>query len=360
MKQIAFPVAVGIAMFGLVAGGARRVAAHDETGDVDIKVMAPLDAADCTATPPTITVLGLQIDVDAARIETPGGTSSGGASTADDPGAVAGDSGSHRQGSRAGGTTSQPGCYYSCPTPVAVSTPAPVPTPPTSSACGALVVGQTVEVTLKSDAAPLSATEVKQGSGNQNVEVEGPIQNVDTTGKTITVLGLTIDVSGAGLDGADDDSSDGNSQPIDLSELMTGQFVEVRLASNVAPLAATELEVKNFANQVEVDIEDANGNAIDDVDDQGNPVDDVDVDVAEKVLVQGGPATTGGSGLTRKTVVFNAASNGRFVLSGLPTGGARITVTRLHDGVRHTGRGRAVVKGNSIRTIQVRLRHKSH
>lgn len=353
MKQIVFPVLVGVTMLGLVAGVARRAAAHDETEDVEIRVIAPLDATDCTATPPTITVLGLQIDVTTARIETPGGTSTGGTSVDD---TTASADGSHRQGSQTGGGARPNGCYYTCPTPIAVAPAAPAPTPAGTNACTSLAVCQTVEVTLSSDVAPLAATEVKQGTGKQNVEVKAPIQSVDATAKTITVLGLSIDVSGANLAGADDDSNDGNSQPIDLSELMTGQFVELRLASSTAPLAATELEVKNFSNQVEVEVEDSNGNQIDDVDEQGNPVDDIDVDVAETVVVQGPPSATGAPVATKKIVHFHTASSGRFVLGGLPTGGARITVTRVHGGVSHTGRHRAIVKGNAIRTIQLHLR----
>src|SRR5205814_3127055 len=51
-----------------VMAPASRVAAHEEGNSV-ITLRAPLDAADCTATPPTITVLGLTIDVSTARSE---------------------------------------------------------------------------------------------------------------------------------------------------------------------------------------------------------------------------------------------------------------------------------------------------
>src|SRR5262245_29191158 len=44
---------------------ASRAVAHEE-GDSAITLRAPLDAADCAATPPTITVLGLAIDVSTA------------------------------------------------------------------------------------------------------------------------------------------------------------------------------------------------------------------------------------------------------------------------------------------------------
>src|SRR5690348_3392811 len=52
----------------LVIAPASRVAAHEDgnEGARTITLRAPLDAADCAATPPTITVLGLAIDVSTA------------------------------------------------------------------------------------------------------------------------------------------------------------------------------------------------------------------------------------------------------------------------------------------------------
>ena len=140
-----------------------------------------------------------------------------------------------------------------------------------ASGCAALVANQPVEVKLASDSTPLAATEVSQGGDDNEVKVEAPIQMVDVTGMTITALGLVVDVSQANMGGADDDSQDGNSQPIDLTQVMQGQFVEMSLASSQPPLSATEVQVRNFANQVEVEVDDSNGQQVDDMDDNGNP-----------------------------------------------------------------------------------------
>jgi hypothetical protein len=48
----------------------RRSAADDETQDLAIEVIAPLDGKSCDTAPPSITVLGLTIDISAAEITT--------------------------------------------------------------------------------------------------------------------------------------------------------------------------------------------------------------------------------------------------------------------------------------------------
>jgi uncharacterized protein DUF5666 len=340
MKRRAIPFMVALATFALVTSPARRGAADDETGDTDIQIQAPLEAADCAATPATITVLGLTIDVSAATF--------GHGDGADDPTPTpepADDGGvSHSGGSR------PPGCYYFCttPTPAAASPAAP-------TGCAALVVGQPVEVKLASDAVPLAATVVRQ-DGKTTVKIEAPLQAFDATAGTVTLLGLTIDVGSAPAEGADDDSSDGISQPIDLSQLMVGQSVEVKLASSTAPLAATELEVKNFSNQIEVEIHDQDGQEIEDVDDEGNPVDDVDVEVVQVIGVQSAIPSPSGTGRVKKTLHFHTGSHGHFKLSGLATGRARVFVTRVHDGAASIGRRSVPVHGNASRSIRLRLR----
>ncbi|HEX7409457.1 MAG TPA: hypothetical protein VF515_17650 [Candidatus Binatia bacterium] len=126
------------------------------------------------------------------------------------------------------------------------------------------------------------------GNGSQEIKIQAPIQNIDATAQTITLLGLTVDVSGANLDGADDSGQ--NTQPIDFTQLIVAQFVAVQLASNTSPFVATGLELKNFSNQVQIEVEievdDSNGQQVDDVDSNGNPVNDVSVDVTDTVPVQ--------------------------------------------------------------------------
>lgn len=310
-----------VAASALVFGSVHMVLADDETGDTEITVQAPLDAANCTATPPTISVLGLSIDVSAADI---------GAET------------------------------------------------DTASGCAALAVGDSVEVTLASDAADgngnLDATAVDdQGSGDQEVHIQAPLQPADGNGDAVDangnvqVLGLLVNVSWASLDGADDNSEDGNSQGIDLTQLTTGQFVDLQLASNQPPLTATGLEVKNFANGIEVEIDDGSGTEVDDSNNDGTSEDDIEVDVEDTTLVQA-PSPTPGSGgaaaittsslrRVRKTVTFHQRANGGIVsLNGLPTGHVKIAVTRVHNGTITVGHRRVGVRSNTTRFVHVRLR----
>lgn len=322
MKRIALLLMTSLAVLAFAAFPTHRAAADDETGDTEIKVHAPLAATDCGATPPTITVLGLTIDVTAATFDSGNG---GGDNQGGDQG------GADQQGGDQGGDNQQ-----------------------SSGSCATLVVGDNVEVHFASDSTPLKATQVDdQGSDDQELSIEGPLQAVDTTGSTVKVLGLTINVGSATLGGADDNSDDGNSQPIDLTQLTVGQFVAVQLdASQLPALVATQLEVKNFANQVDVEVDDQNGNQVDD-----GAVDDVQVDVQETVVVQAPPALGVAVKHVRKTVRLHTTSNGSFSLSGLPTGAAKISVTRTANGVTSVGRRSVRVKPNTRRQVRVRLHH---
>lgn len=193
------------------------------------------------------------------------------------------------------------------------------------------------------------ATSVEQGGGDsQESEIKAPIQSVDTTLQTITVLGLAVDVTGSGIDGSDD--SDQRSEAIDLSQLMVGQFVEVKLAADTAPLVATELEVKNFSNQVEIDLRDHHGQQINDDDD------DISIDVVQSVAVQATTPAGTSSGRTRKELHFHADSNGSTTLSGLPTGWAKVSVTRTQAGTTSTTRRLVRVRGDAARQLHIRLR----
>jgi uncharacterized protein DUF5666 len=325
MKRTLLVVLVGTAACILVAGpAARRVHADDETSDVQVKIQAPLDAVDCAATPATITVLGLTIDISAATIDAGSGDSGGdGGNDSEGSGGDLQGGGEQGDGGTSGGGT-----------------------------CADLVVGQAVEVHLASDSTPLTASEVSQGGDEGDVSIQAPIQSVDVTGKTITVLGLTIDVSQANVDGSDDNSEDGQSQPIDLTQLMQGQIVELQLTSNQPPLTATSLDVKNFANQVEMEIDDENGNPVDDTNE------DMDVEVDDTVMVQNTPGASATTAPRRvKKVLHLSASGGAgsIVLSGLPTGHAKIVVTRVNNGTMSMGRRRVRVHGNTTRIVRVRL-----
>jgi len=345
MKRL---VLIGLAVTVATLLQVGRSVADDESRDIEVRLRAPLEETDCAATPPTIKVLGLTIDVGTAAVEadpaalpTPIPSPTAGPGEVDDGG-----QGRHRQGG-----TNDPlpnGCYY-----CAMATPTP------AGGCASLVVGDPVEVKLVDDGVPLTAAQVKQdASGDPVVQIKAPIQSLDRDAGTITLLGLPIDISAANLEGADDDSENGSTEGIEFDQLMVGQFVEARPLSNVAPLAADELEVKNFANQVEAQLDDVSGKE-DEIDANGNPIPDVDVDVVEAVFV---PPVSGASAGSRSTrhghalLHFHTYGTSSLSLAGLPTGVARITATRVVDDVVFTGRRTVRVKGNRVRPARIRLR----
>jgi len=202
LKRFACLVGVGL----LVVGFSLPVSARHETSHVKVKVQAPLDAVNCGATPPTITVLGLMIDISKASLDS-------NMDHGDNK-----DCRDNEDNEDSGNLT-----------------------------CNDLVVGQAVEVKLASDIPDpttnlLSATEVDMGEGNcedtvcDNVKIGAPLQAIDPGGTNVTVLGLVVDISKAILEGDDE-------EPINVTQLMVGQFAKLTLASNQPPLSATRLRV---------------------------------------------------------------------------------------------------------------------
>ena len=218
--SLRIPAALVASAAIVLAFGASAVRASDEGKDVAVKVKATLEAAACTGSPATVTLLGLNIDVTKAKFEV------------GDDGDDDGDDG-----------RSNPG------------------------ACTELIPGARVEAKLVDDIDPLTALEVEQEGDDDDdgSELQAPLQAVDPASGQITVLGLNIDASAAALDGEDDDCDEDGAQPLDLSQLTLGQFVEVHLDESKLPaLVASRLEVKNFTNQIEIDLEDEHGEDIDD------------------------------------------------------------------------------------------------
>jgi hypothetical protein len=325
-KRFACLLGVGL----LVMGFSLPVWADDETDQVEIKVQATLDAVDCAATPPTITVLGLKIDISKASIN----------SNTDNEDNK--DNECNKDDEDSGNLT-----------------------------CADLVlmVGQVVEVKLASDSPDsttglLSATEVDIGGGEcedtvcDAVKIAAPLQDIDTTGLKVKVLGLVVDISTASLEGADDEDTEGENQLVDVSKLALGQFVEMEIDPTKLPdLVAKTLEVKNFTNQVDVEVIDEQGNQVDDGD-----VDDVQVDVQVTTKVKA-PAKPHSVGVTaapkrvKKILRFHTTSNGSVNLAGLPTGRAKIVVTRVNNG--HTSSAKRTVNVSSNRTKYLRMRLKA-
>ena len=307
-NHLSIPCTLVVSGLALLAAGAPRASAGDEGKDVVVRIKAPLEASACTAAPPVITVLGLNIDTTKASFEIDG---------EDDDHSSAG-----------------------------------------SGTCSHLTTGAAVEVKLVDDVEPLVATQVEQegeddhDDDNDAIEVQAPLQ--DVAGGTITLLGLPIDARGASLEGDHDDCEDGGGQPIDLTQLTVGQFVEAHLDASMLPaLVATRLRVKNFANQIEVEVDDENGDAVADDDDT------VSVDAAVTVAFR----TPGRKGhparIVRKTVHITKTTNGRFVLGGLPKGVVTIKLTREKGGVKTAARRAVRVQPNTTRTVTMRLR-KTH
>jgi hypothetical protein len=302
MKGMAFRFMIGALLLALGAFAVRLAVADDETEHVKIKIKAPLDAVDCVATPATISLLGLTIDISQATFDD------------DEDGAI--------------------------------------------FTCADLTVGRVVEASLASDIGPLSAlkleAEDEECEDEDCVEVEAPIQAIDQTAGTITVLGLVVDISQADLEADDDEEGTGTKPPIDLSLLIVGQFVEMELASNQPPLVATELEVKNFNNGVEIDPIDRDGNEVEDEDD--------DVEIQVTVTATVAPNAPAGARSARtakaakKVFKFHARSNGRIILNGLPTGSAKIVVTRIHNGSKSTGKFSATIQANTTQQLRVKLK----
>jgi len=295
--------------------------------DFAVKLRAPLDGVDCAAMPPTITVLGLTVDISTAVVEA---GSQGGdelvAHQADGGGDGGDDQGGDDQGGDDGGGGDQG-----------------------QGGCAALVVGQAVQVTFASDATPLVATKVEQDD-DDGVEIKAPLQAVDAGAGTITLLGLTIDASMAttgGHDGDEGDDDDTLPTPVDLTQLAVGQFADVRLDGSKLPaLVATEVEVSSAGGGLEVEVDDPSGHEL------ADPGAALTVDVLAKTRVRG----AGSRRSVVQTLHFRATTHGSFRLSGLPAGSAKVTVTGVSQGVTLARTTNTRTKSNEVRSLRVRLR----
>lgn len=311
MKRIAFRLSLLTLFLLALAVWPAGPAAGDEGDDnTTIKLEAPLDAVNCAEN--TISVLGLTIDISKAKFNNEDEDEDG-----DGGGAAA-------------------------------------------FTCLDLKLGQLVKVILASDIPDpntgfLTAVALEMEGDEENTgaeaEITAPIQAVDPNGASVTVLGLVIDISQAKIEGADDEDNQGNNQPADAAQLMVGQFVELKLGSSQPPLAAIELEVKAFGNQVDVEVDDEDGNEVDDGDE-----DTVQVNVQELVKVKTKAGAMQSQAKKLKKVKFQTASNGSFTLRGLPKGVAKITVTRVKDGKISKAKAVVNVKANTKKHLKVRLR----
>lgn len=292
-KSIYRVLIIALAVIAFVALPAHRAVADDETDELEFRVEAPLDAADCTAQ--TISVLGFTIAVAQAQIT--------------------------------GGSTG------------------------TCADLGS-AVGQTVDVKLASDitntAGNLKAGRVDIKGNSNNLSIKAAIQAM--AGKDITLLGRNVDLAGAELQGLDDKGID--TVPADLSQLAVGQFVEVKLVSSTPPLAAHEVQIENFTNEIEVELLDDNGV------DFNDPLDDVDIEVRDHVLVNVPAHASPLDGATvkrSKTRSYHSSSKGSFKLHGLFTGKAKLIIEREHDGQKSRATRLLRIRGDKNKHETVRL-----
>jgi hypothetical protein len=243
---------------------------------VEIKVKAPLTAVNCSATPPTITVLGLNIDISNTNLYNNYGSA---------------------------------GCGWN-----------------NNLTCANLMPGQEVTVTLSSDTPnsttnlfPATKIEIEEGCcwfgwcnfDISNVKIAAPIQTI--SGTIVTVLEqLNIDTKNAILE-LD------NGLPMNASQLAVGQFVKLTLVPNTSSPSALILVAQASAVQATVQL----------LDNKGKKVNDSANDITAQVTV----------GLGKHARVYNFSNNGTFYLSGLPAGTAKIVVTRVYNGQKSTGSG---------------------
>jgi hypothetical protein len=179
---------LGVAL--LVIGLSLPALACDENHGSKIKVQAPIDAIDCD-TAKTVTLLGLTIDISTAKFE--------------------GDR------EHEGKDLDKVNCE--------------------DLTCADLTPGQVIKVELFKDPTTdvLTATEIEiEDCDDDGVKISAPIENVSAT--TVTVLGLTIDISTAKL-------MTDEGEPITVAQLKIGQFARITLDSNATPLVATKIRV---------------------------------------------------------------------------------------------------------------------
>jgi hypothetical protein len=254
----------------------------EESDSVEIKITAAIQAVDTAGNPNTIKLLGLTIAVPPSALKgEQGDESSDEENDSDDGNAI--------------------------------------------NLLSQLSIGQNVTVVLTGDTPPLTASELKiPHPYEQRVVIQAPVQSIDTTAKTITLLGLKIDTSQAIIVGTENDED----MPASNVTLMVGQNVEVVLDPAKLPnLVALTLKIENFHDQVEVDLENQDGSPI------ADDGEDVNVEVTENANIVN--AVTGQH--SRKHIVLNTATRNNHVkLAGLPPGRARMVVTRHGKRFRKT------------------------
>ncbi|HLX60355.1 MAG TPA: hypothetical protein VKX17_03640 [Planctomycetota bacterium] len=212
---------------------------------------------------------------------------------------------------------------------------------PASVLTDGVAAGQFVTIHLASDTAPLAAVSLSlSGAYASAVTVQAPLQAVDGSANTVTLLGLAIDISSAAICGCNDNST--QTTPCPVSALTAGQSAEVVLDSSKLPaLAALKVAVKNFTNQVGVVLCDGHGNEI--ADPNGTSI-----NVTQSLKVKDSLSGK----MSHKTVnLHSTTTGGDLSLAGLAPGRATFTITRNGKTFRKT----ITVGANDSETLKVKV-----
>ena len=195
--------------------------------------------------------------------------------------------------------------------------------------CENLRAGQTVAVELTGDTADAyTAREVElRGSHDDDVMISAPLEAIDLSGKTVKVLGLTVDMSAAKL-------KDDNENTITLEQLVEGQFVDIDLTSDQTPLLAASLFAYTGTNRIHIRVFDEKGKLV-----TGGSVKAV-------LTVKNG----------KSIVVREATGNGTLILTSIPAGQAKIVITRLYNGKKSTASASVTMKSNTNKLVKAKLK----
>jgi hypothetical protein len=292
MKRIPLRwLTLSLVLCALVALPAHRAMADNETDDLEMRVEGTLEGIDCTAQ--TANVLGITVGIGGARLDTAGGV------------------------------------------------------------CTDFVVGEQVEVKLASDipgstSGNLKAGRVRsRGNSGSPPRIKAPIQTITSDKSSMTLLGKKVDISQGHLEGMDDGMHSENNVPADPSQLIVGQFVQARLVGSTPPFQADEVEIENFKNEVEVELENEHGVEIHDL---------VEIEVHNHTLITLPASPLDGATVRKpKTRTFKAKSRGKFTLNGLFTGEAKIIIKRNVHGHNNRVARLVKVRGNRTGHLKVRL-----
>jgi hypothetical protein len=169
------------------------------------------------------------------------------------------------------------------------------------------------------------------------VKISAPLVSITTSTSTpptttVTVLGtLSVDITNAFLVGGED-------QTVTLADLMVGEFVKMILPSNTAPLTAQVVEVETPASEVEFRV----------FDHKRHHVDDGDVkDVSAAVTV---------TKAKNKVVTLHTTSSGNFRVANMPSGQAKVVVTRVNSGQKSQAANLVKVKARTTKSVSIILK----